>query len=180
LDAVIRGRYGDWAVGWNWGYEYGGVRDPWGRVTVSVTTPDATADRAVAALLAWRATLEWLARRFAELTPPPEASPEERSWRLDRACVRLVTLALDSGLEGCLPGQAERLLRWFLTSTGMNPDDAGRTAGAAIGGRFESWVAPAPTLIDSVGEDFAVLLTGHAPYQDGRERADLEERHDRP
>ncbi|MER5380004.1 hypothetical protein ABT040_06940 [Streptomyces sp. NPDC002688] len=179
VDAIIRERYGSWALGWRWGCQYGAVAGGWDHASTSVTTPDETAARAAAALLQWRGVLEWLARRFADLAPPSDASPEVRSWHLERACVRLVTLALDSGVEGALPGQAGRLLLWFLTSTGMSPDDAGQVVEAAIGGRFESWVAPAQTLIDSVGEDFAVALTGHAPYQDHRERAALEDFHDR-
>ncbi|MFG3019930.1 hypothetical protein ACGFZQ_15510 [Streptomyces sp. NPDC048254] len=55
-----------------------------------------------------------------------------------------------------------------------------RRALSAIGGRFKSWVAPGHLLIESVGEDLAVGLTGHAPYQDHREREGLENLHDRP
>jgi hypothetical protein len=178
IDAVIRERYGSWTFAWRWDLGYGGHVNLWGHAATAVTTPDATAARAAAALLNWRRSLEWLAGRFAELAPPPDVSPEDRSWRLERACVRLVTATLDSGVD-YWPGQSGRILRWFLTSTGMDQDEAGRVADAAIGGRFESWVTPAPALIDSVGEDFAVALTGHAPYRDHRERADLEEFHDR-
>ncbi|MEU4082831.1 hypothetical protein [Streptomyces aureus] len=178
VDAIIRERYGSWAFGWNWDDRYGGHVDGWAGAYTSVTTPDATAARASIALLNWRRSLEWLARRFAELAPPPDASPEDRSWHLERACVRLVTLALDTGSD-YWEGAARRLLRWFLTSTGMDRAEAGRVVEAAIGGRFQSWVTPAPTLIDSVGENVAVALTGHLPYQDHRERADLEDFHDR-
>ncbi|WP_240657972.1 hypothetical protein [Streptomyces populi] len=177
VDAVVRERYGSWAFAWRWDLGFGGHVNGWGHVSTAVTTPEATAARASAALLNWRRSLEWLARRFAELAPPPDASPEDRSWYLERACVRLVTVALDSGTDSW-PGQSARLLRWFLTSTGMDQDEAGRVVEATIGGRFESWVAPARPLLDSVGEDFAVELTGHLPYRDHRERADLEDFHD--
>ncbi|MGW3815410.1 hypothetical protein [Streptomyces sp. NPDC005046] len=179
VDAIIRERYGSWAVGWNWDYPYGGVVNGWGHASTAVTTPDETAARSAAGLLGWRESLEWLDRRFADLAPPAEASPEDRSWHLERACVRLVTVALDSAMDGSFPGQAGRLLLWFLTSTGMDPDDADEVVETAIGGRFESWVAPERSLIDSVGEDFAVILTGRLPYHDHRERAVLEELHDR-
>ncbi|MFI8103776.1 hypothetical protein [Streptomyces sp. NPDC086023] len=56
---------------------------------------------------------------------------------------------------------------------------SGRLVEAAIGGRFESWVTPERALIESVGEDLAVGLTGHAPYRDHRETAALEDFHDR-
>ncbi|MEU9125811.1 hypothetical protein AB0C96_39390 [Streptomyces sp. NPDC048506] len=179
VDAIIRERYGSWAQGWNWCYRYGGVIGSWVTGATSVTTPEETAARVVAALLEWREWLERLAQRFAELAPPPEASPEDRSWHLERATVRLVTHALDSGAEGGWHGQAALVLRWFLTTTGMNQADAEQAVETAIGGRFESWVTPGRTLIESVGEDLAVALTGHAPYQDHRERAALEEFHDR-
>ncbi|MFI0961995.1 hypothetical protein ACH4S8_11410 [Streptomyces sp. NPDC021080] len=177
VDAVIRERYGSWTYAWRWDLRFGGHVNGWGYASTAVTTPEATAARAAAALLDWRRSLEWLARRFAELAPPPDASPEDRSWHLERACVRLVTTALDSGVDSW-PAQSDRLLRWFLTSTGTDRDEAGRVVEAAIGGRFESWVAPAPSLIDSVGENVAVTLTGHAPYRDHRAWAALEEFHD--
>ncbi|MEU6974249.1 hypothetical protein AB0A71_42360 [Kitasatospora aureofaciens] len=37
---------------------------------------------------------------------------------------------------------------------------------AAIGGRFKSHVAPAPTLVDTVGEDLAIRLTGRGFYRE--------------
>ncbi|MGW2846312.1 hypothetical protein [Streptomyces sp. NPDC001274] len=179
VDAVVRERYGTWAWGWSWCYLDGGPIGNWVRGSSSVTTPDATAERVVAALLEWREWLERTAQRFAELAPPPDASPEDRSWHLERACVRLVTHALDSGAEGGWYGQASIVLGWYLTSTGMDPAEAAQAVKSAIGGRFESWVHPERTLIESVGEDLATGLTGRAPYQDHRERAALEKLHDR-
>ncbi len=179
VDAIIRERYGSWAQGWNWCHRHGGPVGSWIDGAASVTTPEETADRVVAALLEWREWLERLARRFADLAPPPDASPEDRSWHLERASVRLVTLALDSGAEGGWHGLARHTLRWFLIAAGMDRTDAEQAVEAAIDGRFESWMVPARTVIDSVGEDLAVALTGHLPYQDHRERAALEELHDR-
>ncbi|MEV8533902.1 hypothetical protein [Streptomyces sp. NPDC051211] len=177
--AIIRERYGRWAGGWDWCYRYGGPIGGWVTGASSVTTPDETADRVVAALLEWREWLEGTGRLFAAMAPPPDASPKDRSWHLERAAVRLVTRALDSGAEGGWYGQAALLIRWFLTSTGMSGAEADRAVKAAIGGRFESWVVPARTLIDSVGEDLAAGLTGHPPHPDHREREALEEFHDR-
>ncbi|MBM9623828.1 hypothetical protein [Streptomyces zhihengii] len=179
VDAVIRERYGTWTWGWNWSYRDGGPIGNWAGGPTSVTAPDATAERVVAALLEWREWLERTAQRFAELAPPPDAAPEDRSWHLERACVRLVTHTLDSGAEGGWYGQASLVLGWFLTSTGMDRAEAARAVESAIGGRFRSWVFPERTLIESVGEDLAIGLTGRAPYQDHRERAALEELHDR-
>ncbi|MFD9793711.1 hypothetical protein ACFWXK_22505 [Streptomyces sp. NPDC059070] len=179
VDAIIRERYGTWAWGWNWYHYNSGPIGNWTGGPSSVTTPDETADRAVAALLEWRQWLERTAQRFTELAPPPDASPQDRSWHLERACVRLVTHALDSQADNAWRGQTSRVLAWFLTSTGMDRAEAEQAVERAIGGRFKSWVYPKQTLIESVADDLAVGLTGHAPYQDHRERAALEELHDR-
>lgn len=179
VDGLFRERYGAWAWGWNWTYYFGGPIGDWGRGRRPVTTLDETAARVVAALLEWREWLERTAERFVELAPPADTSPEDRSWHLERACVRLVTYTLDSGAEAGWYGQASVVLSWFLISTGMDRGEAAQAVERAIGGRFESWVTPARTLIDSVGEDLAVGLTGHAPYRDYRETEALEEFHDR-
>ncbi|WP_234327259.1 hypothetical protein [Streptomyces sp. NRRL WC-3742] len=179
VDAVIRERYGTWAWGWRWRHYDGGPIGSWASGRGSVTTPEETAECVVSALLEWREWLERTARLFADLAPPPDASPEDRSWHLERACVRLVTYTLDSGAEGGWYGQASIVLGWFLASTGMDRVEAVRAVEVAIGGRFRSWVTPERTLIDSVGEDLAVGLTGHAPYRGDREREALEELHDR-
>ncbi|GAB7035316.1 hypothetical protein AB0G35_06380 [Streptomyces sp. NPDC021749] len=181
IHRIFLERYGTWARHWNWTVgEAGGVVGSWCCGPVSVGTPDETAARAVAALLEWRDWLEELAARFRELAPSPEATPEERSWHLERAAIRLVTLVLDrTGGESGWHGQCRLALEWFLTASGTDPAAAGAAVEAAIGGRFRSWVTPGPTLIDSVGEDLAVGLTGRPPYRDHREHAHLEDFHDR-
>ncbi|MCG6500032.1 hypothetical protein [Kitasatospora sp. A2-31] len=179
VDAIIRQRYGTWAWGWNWYHYDSGPVGNWTGGPSSVTTPNETADRAVAALLEWREWLERTAQRFAELAPPPDASPEDRSWHLERACVRLVTHTMDSGADNAWRGQTSIVLGWFLQSTGMDQAEAAQAVENAIGGRFKSWVTPERTLIESVGEDLAVGLTGHAPYRDHREWEALEKLHDR-
>ncbi|XIE81491.1 hypothetical protein AB6O49_33745 [Streptomyces sp. SBR177] len=93
-----------------------------------MTAPHETADRVVAALLEWRAWRERTARRFAEPAPPPHASPEDRSRHPARACLRLVTYALNSGAEGGWYGEAARLLGG-LTATGMDAADLARFIG---------------------------------------------------
>ncbi|MCC0576682.1 hypothetical protein [Streptomyces californicus] len=61
----------------------------------------------------------------------------------------------------------------------MDRAEAAQAVERAIGGRFMSWVAPKQTLIESVGENLAVGLTGHAPYRGHREWEALEKLHDR-
>ncbi|MFJ8882419.1 hypothetical protein ACIRJR_03280 [Streptomyces sp. NPDC102402] len=178
------GRYGAWAADWNWsigeGDKDGGVVGAWCCSSHSVGSPEETAAKAVASLVEWRAWLEGLAAVFAELAPDPDASPEQRSWHLERAAVRLVTRVLDrGGADSGWYGACYLVLQWFLTSCGMDRAEAMAVVADAIGGRFESWVAPDRTLIDSVGEDLAVGVTGKRPYRDHREYGHLEDRHDR-
>ncbi|MFC8229839.1 hypothetical protein [Streptomyces sp. NPDC057287] len=184
VTALFAERYGAWAADWNWsigeGDKDGGVVGNWCCSAHSVGTPEETAARAVASLVEWRAWLEGLAAVFAELAPAADAGPEQRSWHLERAAVRLVTRVLDRGdAESGWYGNCYLVLEWFLTSCGMARAEARAAVTDAIGGRFESWVAPPQTLIDSVGEDLAVGVTGRLPYLDHREYGHLEERHDR-
>lgn len=184
VTALFVERYGPWAADWNWsigeGDKDGGVVGSWCCSGHSVGAPEETAAKAVAALVEWRAWLEGLASVFAELAPAQDAGPEQRSWHLERAAVRLVTRVLDrGGADSGWYGACYLVLEWFLTSCGMGRAEARAAVGDAIGGRFESWVAPGRTLIESVGEDLAVGVTGQPPYLDHREYGHLEELHDR-
>ncbi|MEV0176798.1 hypothetical protein AB0I00_37510 [Streptomyces sp. NPDC050803] len=183
LNALFVGRYGLWARHWSWGVGEGGgggVVGSWCCPPHSVTTPEETARRAVAALVEWREWVEELAGRFEELAPPPGADAEARSWHIERAAVRLVTRVVDrTGAQCGWYGICRVTLAWFLMSTGMSTVAAWAAVEEAVGGRFASWTTPANTLVDSVGERLAVGLTGELPYRDHREHSDLEELHDR-
>ncbi|MFJ9819650.1 hypothetical protein ACIRU3_31175 [Streptomyces sp. NPDC101151] len=168
--ALLADRYGLWACGWHKSIGEGGgggVVTSWCCVSHSVSEPRPTAERVVASLLEWRAWLEELAERFTRLAPPPDASPEDRSWHLERAATRLVTLVMDRTSTECAwYGMCAHVLTWFLSSAGLSPQEAARAVDEAIGGRFASWTSPAQTLVDSVAEDLAVGLTGERPYRD--------------
>ncbi|MEU6089883.1 hypothetical protein ABZ865_24360 [Streptomyces sp. NPDC047085] len=170
VTALLAERYGLWACGWSKSIGEGGgggVVASWCCESHSVREPLPTAERIVASLLEWRDWLEELAEKFARLAPPPDASPEDRSWHLERAATRLVTLVMDrTGSECAWYGMCAHVLSWFLTSAGLSPEEADRAVDEAIGGRFASWTAPARTLVDSVAEDLAVGLTGERPYRD--------------
>ncbi|MFJ8162310.1 hypothetical protein ACIRBY_15455 [Streptomyces sp. NPDC096136] len=145
----------------------GGVVASWCCASHSVGEPAATAAKVVASLLEWRDWLEELAERFAHLAPPAGADAEERSRHLERAATRLVTVVVDrTGTECGWYGLCHTVLTWFLTSTGMGREAAREAVRAAIGGRFESWTQPSRALVDSVGEDLALGLTGEPPYRD--------------
>ncbi|MEV5436472.1 hypothetical protein AB0K80_10615 [Streptomyces sp. NPDC052682] len=178
-------RYGRWAQDWDWsageGGAGGGVVGSWCCPSHSVTTPDETAARAVAALLEWRGWLEELAEKFQRLAPDRDAAPDERSWHLERAAVRLVTLVVDrTGAESGWYGLCTLVLEWFLTSHGLDSAAARAAVADAVGGRFASWTRPGQRLVDSVGEDLATGVTGCPPYREPpEEHTAFEEWHER-
>ncbi|MFF1834779.1 hypothetical protein ACFVXE_11320 [Streptomyces sp. NPDC058231] len=164
---LLVSRYGRWACGWDWEVRNGGAVTGWCCSSHSVGDPAETAARVVACLLEWRDWLEDMANRFERLAPPPEADAEDRSWHLERAAIRLVTTVVDhTGAESGWHNLCCAVLTWFLSSAGLGPEDAQRAVEAAIGGRFRSWSAPTRTVLDTVGQDLAVSLTGRRPYRD--------------
>ena len=169
VTVLLAARYGRWACGWHWAVGEGGgggVVTSWCCTSHSVGESAATAAKVVASLLEWRDWLEELAERFAQLAPPAGADAEDHSWHLERAATRLVTVVVDrTGAECGWYGLCRTVLTWFLSSTGMEPETAKDAVDAAIGGRFKSWTAPSWTLVDAVGEDLAVGLTGEQPYR---------------
>ncbi|MET8401800.1 hypothetical protein [Streptomyces sp900116325] len=170
VTALLAARYGRWTCGWHWAVGEGGcggVVTAWCCDRCSVDEPKATAVRVVTSLLQWRDWLEELAERFEQLAPPAGVSAEDRSWHLERATIRLVTLVVDrTDADAGWYRLCYQVLTWFLTSTGLEPQQARQAVEAAIGGRFESWSAPARTAIDAVGENLAVGLTGQRSYRD--------------
>ncbi|MFB7448109.1 hypothetical protein [Streptomyces sp. NPDC056194] len=169
VTALLAARYGRWACGWDWavGEGGGGVVTHWCCNSHSVGGPAATAARVVASLLEWRDWLEELAERFEQLAPPDGMDAEDRSRHLERAATRLVTVVVDrTGAECGWYGLCHTVLTWFLSSTGMGAEEAKDAVDTAIGGWFKSWTAPSRTLIEVVGEDLAVDLTGVQPYRE--------------
>ncbi|GHH59247.1 hypothetical protein GCM10018781_02120 [Kitasatospora indigofera] len=167
VTVLLVSRYGRWACGWDFSNHDGGPVEAWCCDSHSVGEMEETAERVVTCLLEWRDWLEDMAERFEQLAPLPGADAEDRSWHLERAVTRLVTAVVNSThAESSWYGICETTLTWFLTSTGMGQEEARKAVGAAIGGRFKSHVAPAPTLVDTVGEDLAIRLTGRGFYRE--------------
>ncbi|MHC5902894.1 hypothetical protein ACVNF4_03115 [Streptomyces sp. S6] len=167
VTVLLVSRYGRWACGWYYSTHFGGPVETWCCDSHSVGEAAETAERVVTSLLEWRDWLEDIAERFEQLAPRPGADAEDRSWHLERAVTRLVTAVVNSThAEGGWYGICETTLTWFLTSTGMGPDKARKAVEAAIGGRFKSHIAPASTLVDAVGEDLAIRLTGRGFYRE--------------
>lgn len=167
VTALLASRYGRWACGWLWSTHNGGPVGAWCCDAHSVGEAEETAARVVASLLEWREWLEEVAERFEQLAPLPGLDAEDRSWHLERAVTRLVTTVVDrTHAESAWYRLCDTTLTWFLSSTGLGPDEAEKAVEAAIGGRFKSWAEPAPTLVDAVGVDLAVRLTGRGFYRE--------------
>ncbi len=167
VTVLLVSRYGRWVCGWDFSVHFGGPVEAWCCDSHSVGEPTETAECVVTCLLEWRDWLEDIAERFEQLAPLPDMDAEDRSWHLERAVTRLVTAVVNSThAEGGWHGLCETTLTWFLTSTGLGRDEAQKAVEAAIGGRFKSYVAPAPTLVDTVGEDLAIRLTGRGFYRE--------------
>ncbi|MET8977707.1 hypothetical protein ABZX85_19020 [Streptomyces sp. NPDC004539] len=166
---LLVNRYGRWACGWNWsageGDIDGGVVDVWCCARDSVTTPDATAPLAVAALLEWRDWIEDLAERFSVLTPPSYSAGSLSAvdpWHWERACTRLVTVVADrTRAESGWYGHCEQVLRWFLAYNGIDEERGREIVENAVGGLFGSWIAPDVVLIDKASSRFARTMDGN-------------------
>ncbi|MQY08512.1 hypothetical protein [Actinomadura macrotermitis] len=167
ITRLLTARYGFWAAGWNWSPGEGGlgsgVVDTWCCAGHSMHgTREETARLIVRSLREWRDWLEDLAGRFAALAPPADGDPAAADpWYWERACTRLVTLVVDrTHSESGWHGMCTLVLEWFLAAQGIGAEQAARIVEAAVGGRFESWVEPRPTVIAEVGERFATEIGG--------------------
>ncbi|NEB04914.1 Fic family protein [Streptomyces sp. SID13726] len=154
--------YGRWTLGWRWAHDEGdfdgGPVGNWCCARHSITTPQETLDRVVAALCEWREWLESLAGRF-EAYPLDLAGIEDQRILWDRTTRNLILQVVDrTGCGSGWYGHCRQVLTWFLSRWGVAPDLAQELVGEAIGGRFESWTGPDPALVDDVAEQLALSL----------------------
>ncbi len=159
---ALMDRYGRWAVGWRWAHDEGdldgGPVGSWCCPRDSVTTPEETLDRVVAALCEWRAWLESLAGRF-EAYPLDPAAIEDQRILWEHAARNLILQVVDrTGCGSGWYGHCRQVLTWFLDRWGIAPDIARDLVDEAVGGRFRSWTTPATVLVDDVAERLALAL----------------------
>ncbi|WP_344607003.1 Fic family protein [Streptomyces glaucus] len=167
--------YGRWTLGWRWSHDEGdfdgGPVGSWCCPQDSITTPEETLARVVAALREWREWLESLATWF-EAYPLDLADVEEQRILWERAARQLILRVSDrTGCGGGWYEHCRQVLVWFLSRWGVAPDLAQELVEQAIGGRFQSWTGPDPVLVDDVAEQLALSLrpddgprsTGPAP-----------------
>ncbi|MFJ1707488.1 Fic family protein [Kitasatospora sp. NPDC088346] len=154
--------YGRWAVGWRWSHDEGdfdgGPVGSWCCPRDSVTTPEETLGRVVAAVTEWREWLESLAGWF-EAYPLDLGAVEDQRILWERAARNLILQVSDrTGSGSGWYGHCHQVLTWFLSRWDVAPDVADDLVEQAIGGRFRSWTGPDAVLVDDVAERLALSL----------------------
>ncbi len=145
--------YGRWACGWNYSLK-DGQKSAWCCPNHSFSTPDVTAGRIQGALIEWRQWIETLASRFDTFKATPQ---EDLTTAFERAAVLLVTDVVEyTEATEAWYGHCEQVLGWYLEMSGVSVEQARELISAAIGGRFESWIAPDDCIIDDVANQIAI------------------------
>lgn len=162
MSHALAERYGRWAVGWRWAHDEGdfdgGPVGSWCCPQHSITTPEETLARVVAALCEWRAWLESLAGWFEAYPLEPAAVADQRVlW--EQAARNLIWQVVDrTGHGSGWHGHCAQVLTWFLHRWHVPADVAQALVAEAIGGRFRSWTSPETVLVDDVAERLALSL----------------------
>ncbi|MEU3838772.1 Fic family protein [Streptomyces sp. NPDC028635] len=162
MSHALAEHYGRWTVGWRWSHDEGdfdgGPVGNWCCPRDSITTPQETLTRVVAALCEWREWLESLARWF-DAYPLDLAGIEDQRILWERAARNLILQVTDrTGCGSGWHGHCHQVLTWFLSRWGVAPDLAQELVDEAIGGRFASWTGPDIVLVDDVAERLALSL----------------------
>ncbi|MBW8801087.1 MAG: Fic family protein [Streptomyces sp.] len=162
MSQALAEHYGRWTVGWRWSHDEGdfdgGPIGNWCCPQDSITTPQETLARVVAALREWREWLESLAGWF-DAYPLDLAGIEDQRILWERAARNLILQVTDrTGCGSGWHGHCRQVLTWFLSRWGVAPGLAQELVDEAIGGRFASWTGPDIVLVEDVAEQLALSL----------------------
>ncbi|MFI2433617.1 Fic family protein [Streptomyces sp. NPDC018693] len=162
MSHALSEHYGRWTVGWRWAHDEGdfdgGPVGSWCCPRDSITTPEETLARVVAALCEWREWLESLAGWF-DAYPLDLTDVEDQRILWERAARNLILQVTDrTGCGSGWHGHCHQVLTWFLSRWGVAPGLAQELVDEAIGGRFASWTGPDPEVVDDVAERLALSL----------------------
>ncbi|OSP41315.1 MULTISPECIES: hypothetical protein [unclassified Streptomyces] len=177
--ALVR-RYGHWTAGRRWAHEEGDSDGgPVGNRCCprgSITTPEKTLARVVAALCEWRGRLESLAGWF-EAYPLEPADVGGRRIPWVRAARHLIPQVTDrTGCGSGRHGHRCQALTRFLSRRGIAPDTAQGLNDQSIGGRFLSWNDPDRALVEGIAERLALSLRPDAGTRSAEPTPDHPER----
>ncbi|MEU6260273.1 Fic family protein [Streptomyces sp. NPDC047043] len=162
MSYALAEHYGHWTAGWRWAHDEGdfdgGPVGNWCCPRDSITTPEETLDRVVAALCEWREWVESLAGRF-EAYPLDLADVEDQRILWERSARNLILQVTDrTGCGSGWYGHCHQVLTWFLSRWKVAPGVAEKLVEQAIGGRFKSWTGPDPVLVEDVAERLSLSL----------------------
>ncbi|MEU7610199.1 hypothetical protein [Micromonospora sp. NPDC049204] len=166
VSTLLSDRYGPWAYRWHWGPR---EREHVGFVTDRIPAPADAPTFVADALLAWRRWLESLAERFDHLLPsldPGRAGDAAEVVAWEVAGEQLMTFVAAPVVDNDgWQGYSQLTLQWFLTATGIPPEQARVVVGGALKG-FGWWAPLTAVEIGEIGGRVArdVLgLTGSVP-----------------
>ncbi|MFF4258805.1 Fic family protein [Streptomyces sp. NPDC001663] len=162
MSYALAEHYGRWTAGWRWAHDEGdfdgGPVGNWCCPRDSITIPEETLDRVVAALCEWREWVESLSGWF-EAYPLDLAGVEDQRILWERAARNLILQVTDrTGCGSGWYGHCHQVLTWFLSRWNVAPDVAEKLVDEAIGGRFGSWTGPDPVLVEDVAERLSLSL----------------------
>lgn len=159
MSHALAERYGRWAVGWRWAHNEGdfdgGPISSWCCPQHSVTNPEETLARVVAALCEWRGWLESLAGWF-DTSPLEPATAADQRILWEQVTRKLINQVVDrTGCGSGWHGHCRQVLTWFLSRRHVAAGIAEDLVDQAIGGRFQSWTSPDTVLVDGIAERLA-------------------------
>ncbi|WP_349637030.1 Fic family protein [Streptomyces sp. RerS4] len=162
MSYALARHYGRWTVGWRWSHDEGdfdgGPVGNWCCPRDSITTPEETLARVVAALREWREWLETLAGWF-DAYPLDLTDIADQRILWERAARNLILQVVDrTGCGSGWYGHCRQVLMWFLSRWGVATDVARDLVDEAIGGRFHSWTGPDVVLVEDIAERLAHSL----------------------
>ncbi|MFK7988532.1 MAG: Fic family protein [Sandaracinaceae bacterium] len=159
VEHLLINRVGMWTTGWSHGRADGGPNHVWQGLKSVSADPKESAKTVVAAVEDWNDWLGALAPQFDAFAEATKGIDE-----LD-AVQRAVTVMLPIVLERT--GADESWYRtfavvtsWCLQAAGRSTDSLTEIIERTVEGRFSSWAAPEPEVVQEVSDDLALEIAG--------------------
>ena len=160
IDVELLRAYGFWAAGWRWALHDGGPVRAWCCSRDSL--PSARDKDGIARALAdWNAWLESVRAAFE--TIDRETNGQSPASRIERAAGRILALVVErTGCEDAWYSTFATTLGWYIERIDPNAGVPRRVA-EIVGGRFQSWLEPAPDVAGRVCVDIGERMAAQRP-----------------